>query len=35
MPALLETLQGLDEVVKSRVFEESELGLPERRENRD
>ena len=35
MAALLETLQGLDEVVKSRVFEESELGLPERRENRD
>ena len=35
MPALLETLQGLDEVVKSRVFEESELGLPDRRENRD
>jgi 2-dehydro-3-deoxyphosphooctonate aldolase (KDO 8-P synthase) len=34
MPALLETLQGLDEVVKSRVFEESELGLPERRLNR-
>jgi 2-dehydro-3-deoxyphosphooctonate aldolase (KDO 8-P synthase) len=35
MAALLETLQGLDEVVKGRVFEESELGLPERRLNRE
>jgi len=35
MPALLETLQGLDEVVKSRVFEESEPGLSERRVDRD
>ena len=34
MPALLETLQGLDDVVKSRVLEESELGLPERRAGR-
>jgi len=31
MAQLLETLRTLDEVVKARPFEESELGLPERR----
>ncbi|MDX1434326.1 MAG: 3-deoxy-8-phosphooctulonate synthase, partial [Gammaproteobacteria bacterium] len=31
MATLLATLKGLDEVVKSRAFEESELGLPDRR----
>ena len=34
MRGLLETLQGLDDVIKSRVLEESELGLPERRVSR-
>ena len=34
METLLETLKGLDDLVKGRVFEESELGLPERRAGR-
>ncbi len=34
MERLLETLKALDGVVKGRVFEESELGLPERRAGR-
>ncbi len=34
MATLLATLKALDEVVKGRTFEESELGLPERRAGR-
>jgi len=35
MAGLLETLKALDDLVKARVFEESELGLPERRLGRE
>ncbi len=35
MARLLETLVALDRVVKSRVLEEAELGLPERRMARE
>ena len=34
MERLLETLKALDDLVKGRVFEESQLGLPERRAGR-
>jgi 2-dehydro-3-deoxyphosphooctonate aldolase (KDO 8-P synthase) len=34
MERLLETLKALDDLVKGRVLEESELGLPERRAGR-
>ncbi len=35
MAGLLATLKALDDLVKARVFEESELGLPERRVGRE
>ncbi len=35
MAGLLATLKALDDLVKARVFEESELGLPERRAGRE